>query len=479
MMERTPMFDILLPETDDRPIYLQLYAQIRTLIRDGSIPDGARLPSVRALRQQLNISKTPIENAYQMLTAEGYAVSRPRSGLYASNPPPASSTTSGGISPPVQSGIGPAADASFAGLIDFDPTRLDHGAFPLRIWQKMLRDALDNNSGRLGGYGDPRGEPGLRQSIAEYLGSARGVQCVPDQIVVGSGMAYSIGIVAKLLAGRRRVAMEEPGYNLVRDQLLLGGCEVQPVPVGDKGLRLDALAAADVQAVYITPSHQFPTGSIMPYPERERLLVWAKAKDAYVIEDDYDGEFRYVGKPIPSLQGLDMHARVIYIGTFSKAFTPAVRLNYMVLPPALCERLARMPHEVLHAPSRVEQWAMQSFISQGHWFRHVRKMRSLYRKRHRHLIELIQSLLGDRVEVTGQNAGLHLQLTVKGGSSAERLVEAAASVGVKVYDLRKMWADQRQPASVAPKLYFGFASLRPEEMEAGIRLLAKAWGEEL
>lgn len=473
------MFDIVLSGPDDQPIYIRLYAQLRAHIRDGSIPDGARLPSVRALRQQLNISKTPVETAYQMLTAEGYAVSRPRSGLYASNPLPVSAQRGDGKALAARPGAAAVPEATSASRIDFDPTRLDHGAFPFRIWHKMLKDALEDHAVLLGSYGDPRGEPELRQAISEYLGSARGVQCSPEQIVVGSGMAYSIGIVAKLLAGRNPVAMEEPGYNLVRDHLLLSGCQVLPVPVGDRGLSLDALAASTAQVVYITPSHQFPTGSIMPYPERERLLAWAHDRDAYIIEDDYDGEFRYVGKPIPSLQGLDTHGSVIYIGTFSKAFTPAVRLNYMVLPPQLADRLARMPHEVLQAPSRIEQWAMRSFIGQGHWFRHVRKMRGLYRKRHRHLNELIQSMLGERVGITGQNAGLHLQLTVKGGGSSELLVEAAAAVGVKVYDLRKMWADGRQPPADLPKLYFGFAGLQPDEMEEGIRRLAKAWRADL
>ncbi|CAI6015685.1 PLP-dependent aminotransferase family protein [Cohnella sp. JJ-181] len=397
------MFDILLPESDDKPIYLHLYSQIRARIRDGTIPDGARLPSVRALRQQLNISKTPVETAFQMLTAEGYAVSRPRSGLYAANPLPLSdqspdqSTHSERRQASASTDSAPASDR----MIDFDPTKLDANAFPVRTWQKLLRDAVSDRAGEMGSYGDPRGEPGLRRAIAEYLGSSRGVRCDADRIVVGSGMAYSVGIAAKLLAGRSRVAMEAPGYNLVRDQLTLNGCAPLPIPVGDHGLDLDALEASDAEAVYVTPSHQFPTGSVMPYPARERLLRWAEARDAYVIEDDYDGEFRYVGKPIPSLQGLDAHGRVVYVGTFSKAFSPAVRLNYMVLPLELTERLSRLPREVLHAPSRVEQWAMQSFIEQGHWYRHIRRMRSLYRKRHGLLIELIRTHLGSRALITG------------------------------------------------------------------------------
>lgn len=468
------MFDILLPDQDDRPLYLQLYAQIRDQIRGGGIAVGTRLPSVRALQAQLNISKTPIETAYQMLAAEGFAVSKPRSGLYADN---SLRPLTALVGPDGQGAADVPAPRPVARPpgIDFDPTALDPGAFPLRTWQKMLKEALENRWDETGKYGDPQGEPGLRRAAADYLRKSRGVDCQADQIVVGTGMAYSLGIVVKLLGGVRRVAMEEPGYNLVRDQFLLNGRETLPIPVGDKGMSLEDLQASRAQAAYVTPSHQFPTGSIMPYPERERLLAWAEANDAYVIEDDYDGEFRYVGKPIPSLQGLDVHGRVIYIGTFSKAFSPAVRLNYMVLPPKLLARLRGMPREVLFGPSRVEQWAMQAFIEQGHWYRHVRRTRVLYRNRHRRLIELIQEHLGGYVEITGQNAGLHLQLTVNLPRTSRELVEAAAEVGVKVYDFRNMWKERRQPDGECPRVYLGFASLGPDQMEAGVRLLRRAW----
>lgn len=474
------MFDILIPDQNEQPLYQQLYIQIRDQIRNGSIADGTRLPSVRALQLHLNISKTPIETAYQMLTAEGYVVSRPRSGLYVANPhkhltssildaefydSPRKITSKPHIPTSIQ----------HTNLIDFDPTALDHDVFPIRTWNKMLKEALENHSGMIGKYGNPQGEHGLRVVVADYLRNSRGVHCSPEQIVIGVGMAYSIGILTKLLTDTHRVAFEEPGYSLVRDQFMLNSCEILPIPLDDKGLSLTYLEASTAQMVYVTPSHQFPTGSIMPYPERERLLEWAIARNAYIIEDDYDGEFRYLGKPIPSLQGLDDHGRVIYIGTFSKALTPALRMNYMVLPPKLIERLSNMPHEVVFAPSRMEQWAMQSFIEQGHWYRHIRKVRNLYRKRHHHLIALIQAHLGKHVEITGQNAGLHIQLAVKKRQPSEELVDSAAKAGVKVYDFRKMWMEMNQHPADYPKLYLGFAGLSLADMETGIRLLQKAW----
>lgn len=213
----------------------------------------------------------------------------------------------------------------------------------------------------------------------------------------------------------------------------------------------------------------------MPYPERERLLEWANVRNAYIIEDDYDGEFRYQGKPIPSLQGLDHNERVIYAGTFSKVLTPTLRMNYLVLPPALLNQISHKRQEVFFAPSRVEQWAMTAFFEQGHWYRHIRKVRNLYRKRHHQLIELIEAYLGRFVEVTGQNSGLHIQLIVKKEMSSEELMQRAANVGVIVYDLRKMWMNQQQDANQFPRLYMGFASLDAADMEKGIRLLQKAW----
>lgn len=480
------MFDILLPNQDERPLYQQLYLQIRDQIRSGRLADGARLPSVRALQSQLNISKTPIETAYQMLTAEGYVMSKPRSGLIVANPhkPQAAGAANPDAAAAAVSRVAaagarsPEHTRSDAPLIDFNPTALDPEAFPVRTWSNMLKEALDRHLGEIGKYGDPQGELELRTALAEYLRNSRGVNCLPEQIIIGSGMAYSVGILTKLLTEARRMAFEEPGYSLVRDHLLLNGCRIVPVPVGDRGISLSALEASDARMVYVTPSHQFPTGSIMPYPERERLLEWADARSAYIIEDDYDGEFRYLGKPIPSLQGLDNHGRVIYIGTFSKALAPVLRMNYMVLPLELAERLSAMPHEVVSAPSRVEQWAMHAFLEQGHWYRHIRRTRHLYRRKHLHLISLIQAYLDPHVEITGQNAGLHVQLSVHASQTSEELVRSAAEAGVRVYDFRKAWMKQRQNPGDAPRLYLGFAGISLEDMETGIRLLKRAWFKE-
>ncbi|MCM3782309.1 PLP-dependent aminotransferase family protein [Neobacillus mesonae] len=476
------MFDILLPDQSEIPLYQQLYLLIRDGIRQGSLADGQRLPSVRSLQNQLNISKTPIETAYQMLMAEGYVFSKPRSGLYVVNRSNGQ-TNRNLYQEPRQQTIHKTKQelerSSQSVKIDFYPTALDPVFFPVRVWNKLLKESVDQHLNEIGDYGDPQGEYGLRSVISEYLLNSRGVHSTPEQIIVGAGTAPSLGSLSKLLKDIKNIAFEEPGYSLVREQFRMNGFNIINIPVGEHGISLDVLEKSQADLVYVTPSHQFPTGGIMPYPERERLLAWAEDNNAYIIEDDYDGEFRYQGKPISSLQSLDRNERVIYAGTFSKVLTPSLRMNYLVLPSHLMHELSEGKQNVFFAPSRIEQWAMESFILQGHWYRHIRKMRNVYRKRHQHLIEIIQTYLGGHVEISGQYSGLHIQLTVRTSKSSEELIQLAAEKGVKLYDLRKMWVSQQQTSGAYPRLYIGFAALSTEDMELGIKLLSQAWSLEL
>ncbi|MFD0693944.1 PLP-dependent aminotransferase family protein [Paenibacillus sp. GCM10027628] len=470
------MFDILLSDQTHHPLYMQLYMQIRQHIRSGVIANGARLPSVRSLQLHLNISKTPIETAFQMLSAEGYVVSKPRSGLFAVNPHEIGSTLQNDIdSSQHLQDLQPSLRAPLAQSyrIDFNPAAVDKDMFPIRTWRKMLHEVLESFADDIGQYGDPHGEYAFRRILADYLRNSRGVVCAPEQIVIGSGISHSIYILTKLLSGVEHVAFEEPGYETVREQFLLHGFKLIPITIHDKGLSLEELEKSKAQTVYTTPSHQFPTGSIIPYAERTHLLDWANARNAYIIEDDYDGEFRYIGKPIPSLQSLDQHGRVIYIGTFSKAFTPALRMNYMVLPMNLVKKLAEI-HLSLLSPSRIDQWAMQAFIEKGHWYRHIRKMRNTYRKKHHRFIQLLHMHFADYIDITGHSAGLHIQVTVKTHLNAQTLLKLAANDGVRVYNFQQMWMNQNETGY--PKIYLGFAGISEQDMERGVLLLRKAWG---
>jgi GntR family transcriptional regulator/MocR family aminotransferase len=471
------MFDILLSNQEAQPLYMQLYWQIRKYLREGVIPHGSKLPSVRALQLQLNISKTPIETAYGMLISEGYVQSKQRSGLYIITPQQKSASylEKEGVNNLLSmSQVLIPVPISMNSIIDFNPTGVDKTMFPFQTWKKMLNVVLDRFEGGICRYGDLQGESSFRAIIADYLKNARGVVCSPEQIIVGSGIAYSMGILTKLLKGNLRVAFEEPGFEPVREQFLYAGFQVIPILVQDKGLLIEKLDISKAQIVYVTPSHQFPTGSVMPYVERENLLNWANLRNAFIIEDDYDGEFRYQGKPIPSLQSLDLHGRVIYIGTFSKAFTPALRMNYMVLPMELITKLQSM-HHLLNSPSFIDQMAMQLFMEQGHWYRHIRKMRKTYRMKHDFLIELLKIHLGDLVEITGHNAGLHIQITVKTQKTSGELVKLAADHGVIIHDFHHMWMNRERGLTEYPVIYLGFGGIYEKDIEPGILLLRKAW----
>ncbi|MFF2886061.1 PLP-dependent aminotransferase family protein [Paenibacillus sp. NPDC057967] len=473
------MIEVVISDQSDQPQYMQLYSQLRNHIRSGIIPNGTKLPSVRSLQAQLNCSKTPIETAYQMLAMEGYVMSKPRSGLYAVSPNDTAKVNSthkqGSLMQPVSSSPLRDTPAPLHPIdIDFDPAAVDRDVFPVRVWKKVLHETLEGSPDSYCGYGDLQGEYGLRVVLAEYVGQARGVECTPDQIVVSVGIASSIRMITALLDGIRSVAMEEPGFRRVREQFLHEGLQVVPVSVGEKGIMVDEVRRSGAEAVYVTPSHQFPTGCVMPYAERERLLDWANATGSYIIEDDYDGEFRYQGKPIPSLQSLDRHGRVIYIGTFSKAFTPALRMNYMVLPRSLLSRLTSISH-LLMIPSTIDQLAMKAFIEQGHWYRHIRRMRNVYRRKHHRLIELLEDAFGDRIRITGHSAGLHLQVEMRTVCSASELMELAAQAGVRVYDFQQLWMTEGGREGKHPNVYFGFAGISEADMEEGMKRLQEAW----
>ncbi|TYP79749.1 PLP-dependent aminotransferase family protein [Paenibacillus methanolicus] len=483
------IFNFHLHDNGPEPLYQQLYAQLRNQIRSGMLPYGSRLPSVRALQAHFNISKTPIETAYQMLVAEGYAVSRPRSGLFVMNElqplmPDESVFAEGAEScmsnlrsyaqtnPLRYAECKPLPPVQPSRIVDFRASRIDASAFPLRLWRRSVQEALEHHALELGSYGDPQGELAFRATIADYLRQSRGVQCGPDQIVIGNGIRYAASLLVKLLSDVDALACEDPGFAPFPDYFRRSGKRVIALPAQQIASQI---RETDAGAVYVTPSHQFPTGSVLSYGDRERMLHWADSRGAYIIEDDYDGEFRYGGKPIPSLQSLDRSGRVIYIGTFSKAFSPALRMNYIVLPEELASRMRseRLP---LDAPSRIDQWAMTRFIDQGYWFRHIRRIRGLYGKKHDRLLARIREYFGDHATVTGHSAGLHIQVSVRTSASSRELIRLAAEAKVAVYDFDNMLVGYESiGANDAPIIYLGFAALTEKQIDVGVRLLRDAW----
>ncbi|GMK40349.1 hypothetical protein PCCS19_34050 [Paenibacillus sp. CCS19] len=518
-MELTPMLD----RASDEPLYMQLYRHIRSRMENGTIEVGERLPSIRALSLHLHISKITVEAAYQQLIAEGYVESRARSGLRALSVEraPQADVQPGGAAgaagaagnaeaPEARPAVAakhrtqpssdvlvrpnaaiadgaasadPAASlsAQAAGVprcidFDFQYGDIEVERFPIKAWRTAMQNALDYDLHEVFGYGNPQGDEGLRAEIARYLAQSRGVHCTPEQIVMTAGTQQALSLLCRLLplAGRT-VAMEEPGYHGVRTVLIDHGCKLLPIPVEADGISVSVLAShdTDISAVYVTPSHQFPLGGVLTVHNRQQLLQWASECGAYILEDDYDSEFRYQGQPIPALQALDREGRVIYLGTLSKSFLPGIRMSYVVLPeafagPTMRERLARYSSPV----SPLLQRAVRHFMQEGHMERHVRRMRRLYQAKHRQLIHSLQAHMGDRVTIIGQKAGLHLLLDVHERRRNE-LIALAEAAGIRVYSPADQWGDR----SACPEslLMLGFGGLQERTIDEAVRRLASCW----
>ncbi|CAH0344946.1 PLP-dependent aminotransferase family protein [Bacillus sp. CECT 9360] len=466
MIELTPFLNKRL----NVPLYVQLYNYIKSEIEAGEIPEGSSLPSIRYLSEHLRISKNTIENAYQQLVAEGYVESKPRSGLKVL-PMEKTLTSRQNIKNTMR------IESDFVrGRMypyDFKYGDVDSHHFPLKKWKRCLQDSLEGPDAGLYVYGDEQGDKSLRKEIASYLFQARGVTCSPEQIVICAGTQHAISLICQLLSLHgKSVAFENPGYDGVRSVFENHGCHISAISLESDGLDLNRLEESRENLVYITPSHQFPYGMVLPIQKRQKLLDWAHKNKSYIIEDDYDSEFRYQGQPIPSLKALDTKENVIYLGTFSKSFLPAARLSYMVVPSRLVKEFKQKLNYNQSAPL-ITQRAMSLFMKDGSFERHVRKMKKVYHGKHNALLHAIETHLSDNVEVIGSKAGLHILLRVNHRDSSQELVRKAGEYGVKVYSPEKYWLDKEQsPSSL---IMLGFGGMTEEQIEAGICLLKKAW----
>lgn len=460
-MEITPFLQKELPE----PLYSQLYYWIKKEIEEGRLLPGMKMPSIRQLTLHLKVSRNTVEAAYQQLQAEGYIESVPKSGIWVAeiekpffHPVAQEQPISLECKPPSEV------------LIDFEYGNVDIKKFPLKQWKKSLSDALDQESDWLFKYSEKMGELALRREISNYLLQSRGVRSTPEQILITAGTQASMTLICQLLTLREEtVAMEEPGYTGVRSVLEDQGCYIEPVPLEKDGLSVEHLQTSMAKAVYITPSHQFPVGMVLSISKRMRLLKWAYKTGGYIIEDDYDGEFRYQGQPIPSLKSLDEEEKVIYLGTFSKSFLPSARLSYIVLPPYLMVQYSRQFAAYNQSVSPIIQRSMALFMQSGEFERHIRRMRKLYQRKHQTLLRSIEQYMGTQVEVVGEKSGLHILLKLKGITASE-LIESGLKKGVKAYSPASFWL--HPPPQSDSYIMLGFGGLSIEEIENGIRLLA-------
>ena len=464
--------ELLIPldSRSKKPLYEQIYSHIRAEIRNGSLKAGERLPSTRVLAEHLKVSRSTTQMAYDQLLAEGYMEARPCRGYFVSHLEELVETGATGTGE-METTVEP--DAGWR--VDFSPRGIDLDSFPYHVWRKLSRNTLVDDNKEMFHSGNHQGEPGFREAIRSYLHSARGVNCSPEQIIVGAGSEYLLMLLSQILEGRHVIAMENPTYKQAYRVFQSLGYEVCPVEMDANGMEPELLAECGANVAYVMPSHQFPTGIVMPVGRRQELLKWAQeALDRYIIEDDYDSEFRYRGKPIPALQGMDRNGRVIYLGTFSKCIAPAIRVSYLVLPPSLLVRYRSQTSFYASTVSRIDQNILYQFLSGGHFERHLNRMRAIYKTKHDLLLEQVEPLR-KQFEIRGEHAGLHILLTSRNGVPEEALIRKAAEVGVRVYGLNSYFIHpehNHRPSTVV----LGYASLSEEQIVDGIHLLKTCWG---
>ena len=464
--------ELLIPldSRSKKPLYEQIYSHIRAEIRNGSLKAGERLPSTRVLAEHLKVSRSTTQMAYDQLLAEGYMEARPCRGYFVSHLEELVETGATGTGE-METTVEP--DAGWR--VDFSPRGIDLDSFPYHVWRKLSRNTLVDDNKEMFHSGNHQGEPGFREAIRSYLHSVRGVNCSPEQIIVGAGSEYLLMLLSQILEGRHVIAMENPTYKQAYRVFQSLGYEVCPVEMDANGMEPELLAECGANVAYVMPSHQFPTGIVMPVGRRQELLKWAQeALDRYIIEDDYDSEFRYRGKPIPALQGMDRNGRVIYLGTFSKCIAPAIRVSYLVLPPSLLVRYRSQTSFYASTVSRIDQNILYQFLSGGHFERHLNRMRAIYKTKHDLLLEQVEPLR-KQFEIRGEHAGLHILLTSRSGVPEKALIRKAAEAGVRVYGLNSYFIHpehNHRPSTVV----LGYASLSEEQIVDGIHLLKTCWG---
>ncbi|MBO0781883.1 MAG: PLP-dependent aminotransferase family protein [Ktedonobacteraceae bacterium] len=488
--------EIVLDQNAQVPLYRQLYERLRAEILAGQLEAGARLPSTRVLASTLGVSRNTTALAYEQLLLEGYIESRVGDGTRVARLQPgqqvqASRSAQGQhatdvagtrtavisrrsqllVDTPDPGEIYP--NQAGAGMSMFRTGLPDATYFPYEIWARLVARRARQSLQAVSLYQNAQGYAPLREAIAAHIGITRGVHCSPEQIILTAGSQGALDLVARVLLDPGDLAwIEDPGYPGARGALLAAGAKLIPVPIDKEGIDVEAgrQLSQGARLAIVTPSHQFPTAVTMSLGRRLALLEWARETRSWIVEDDYDSEYRFSGRPLEALQGLDSTGRVIYIGTFSKVLFPSLRLGYLVAPPELLKGfLAARRFIDVHLPL-LEQMALADFLAEGHFARHLRKMRQLYSERRNTLIDALMRELGDMLDVAVPEAGMHLVVWLPPGMSAQAIVKRAIERGLHIssisqFSLRPLPRDG---------LILGFASASTEELQAGVRTLALA-----
>jgi GntR family transcriptional regulator/MocR family aminotransferase len=460
---RTTSAEVLVELDRSRPrgLRAQVEDELRDAIRSGRLTAGTSLPSTRALAADLGVTRGVIVAAYDQLLAEGYLASRPGSGTVVN----AKSGSRAGARQ------GAARDDARV-AVDFRPGLPDLGLFPRAAWLRATRAALQTLPDEQLGYADPRGLPELREALADYLGRVRGVSTSSDQVVICNGFAHGLGLVVRALrdTGHGPIAVENPGHDGPRTELEWLGARYRGVTVDADGVVVDELRRSRARAVVVTPAHQYPTGAVLSAGRRTAIAAWARDVDGYIVEDDYDAEYRYDRHPIGALQGVAPD-RVIYSGTLSKSLVPGLRLGWLVLPPGLLGPVVADRQATDHASSSLTQATFARFLATGDLDRHLRRTRRIYWQRRDALIDALARWFPEAT-TSGIAAGLHLLVTLPTDFDEALVTEHALAAGIRVYPLGKYRTDRR--GQWPPAFVLGYGTLAPADMDASVRLLAEA-----
>lgn len=452
------------------PLYEKIYEYIKNEIVDGKISKGEKLPSTRLLAKNLSVSRSTVELAYDQLLAEGYIEAEPYRGYFVCdvealyqleqrNHMQEKLQAGQDWQPGWKTEIKHGAGSSKQKEIDFSPYTIDTQNFPYNVWRKLHKNVLLDDREEILLSGDGQGDHELRMAIADYLHQARGVNCVAEQIIIGAGNEYLELLLAQVLGEKKTVLMDDPTYLQAYRTFSNMGYLVKNIPAEQGSMPIEAVRRENADILYVMPSHQFPLGTVMPLKQRLELLKWASEKEGrYLIEDDHDSEYRYKGKPIPSLQSIDHEEKVIYLGTFSKSIAPSLRISYMVLPQHLLKNYQRYCGFYSTTVSKIQQEVLCGFIRGGYFGRHLNKMRGIYKNKHDFLVSELKKR--PWVEnIAGDNAGLHVLVQVDTQMSEEELCERAAEQGIHLMGISEHYI--HKPPVSKPVLLLGYG--KPDE----------------
>ena len=476
-----------LDRTATIPLYRQLEQNIRRAIVEGRLKPGEKLSSSRSLAKSLNISRFTVSQCYEQLVSEGYLETLSGSGTYISGHIPdrwlkaefQESLDIQTVKTHTLSQFGNSL-ISIASLEVSEPDyeisfRYGNPAiahFPIKQWRKLINRYWDSSPDLLSYPVDAAGHLPLRKAIAEYLGRSRAVRCTPERVIIVNGSQQALNLIARLVLNPGDwVAIEEPGYLGARHCFTGQSANLEPIPVSSEGLDVEFLVRCDrpFKLIYVTPSHQFPTGVTLTLKQRIALLQWAQSTGTLIIEDDYDSEYRYGEQPIPALQGMDKTQSVIYIGTFSKTMFPSLRIGYLVVPQLWISLVSKAKWLCDRTVPLLEQYALTDWIAEGHFERHLRRMRQLYNSRRQVLVRALEKYFGDRVTIVGANAGIHMMVRIETDLSDRTVIQQAAAMGVGLVSARDYYLKPRYQG----EFIFGYAQLEEAQIEQGVLRLSQ------